>query len=452
MALPTAPVIAGDPIAAPVPADDAPPAYKNPFLWVPSSYLAMGLIYVTVGSVANIMFKNMGMENDKAAFWSSILGFPYTFKFVWAPLLELYRTKKFFVVLMQFALAIAIAGIALSLKLPGHSWFAPVLILVAVTAVLGATQDIGTDGVYVTTLTPKDQAKYLGFQSMCWNAGFLLAQGPFVTVSGVLHERTGNWATAWTAIMMAIAGLMLLAGVYHGRVLPPGAKAKDAPKSFGAAMGTFGNAFATFFQKKGIWPMLAFAFFYRFGYGLLDKMGPLFMIDDRAHHGLGLSNQTFGYIYGTFGSGAFIVGSLIGGWIVSRAGLKKTLLILCLCLNVPNVTFLVLSQTLPTSTGLITFIVTIEKLGWGIGAVGHMIYMMQQLAPGPYKTAHYTFATALMGACMMITGAVSGYLQKAVGYQWFFVIVLVAATPSILATIFAPFHHPDVTKREPAKA
>src|SRR5579871_1732908 len=88
----------------------ARPAYKNPFLWVPSSYLAMGLIYVTVGSVANIMFKNMGMENDKAAFFSSILGFPYTFKFVWAPLLELYKTKKFFVVLMQFVIAAAIAG------------------------------------------------------------------------------------------------------------------------------------------------------------------------------------------------------------------------------------------------------------------------------------------------------------------------------------------------------
>jgi PAT family beta-lactamase induction signal transducer AmpG len=452
MAPPTASVIAGDPAAQPVPAGDAQPAYKNPFLWVPSSYLTMGLIYVTVGSVANIMFKNMGMENDKAAFWSSILGFPYTFKFVWAPLLELYKTKKFFVVLMQFALAVAILGIALSLKLPGASWFGPVLILVAVTAVLGATQDIGTDGVYVTTLTPKDQAKYLGFQSMCWNAGFLLAQGPFVTVSGVLHERTGSWATAWMAIMTAIAGLMFVAGIYHGRVLPPGAKALDAPKGFGEAMRTFGHAFTTFFQKKGIWPMLAFAFFYRFGYGLLDKMGPLFMIDGRSNHGLGLSNQTFGYIYGTFGSAAFIVGSLVGGWIVSRTGLKKTLLILCLCLNVPNVTFLVLSQTLPTSTALITVIVTVEKLGWGIGAVGHMIYMMQQISPGPYKTAHYTFATALMGACMMITGAVSGFLQKAVGYQWFFVIVLIAATPSILATIFAPFHQPDVTKREPAKA
>jgi len=64
------------------------PSYPNPFLWVPSSYLAMGLIYVTVGSVANVMFKNMGMDNTNAAFWSSILGFPYTFKFLWAPLLD----------------------------------------------------------------------------------------------------------------------------------------------------------------------------------------------------------------------------------------------------------------------------------------------------------------------------------------------------------------------------
>jgi PAT family beta-lactamase induction signal transducer AmpG len=434
-----------------VPTAEGPATYKNPFLWVPSSYLAMGLVYVTVGSVANIMFSNMGLSNDKAAFWSSILGFPYTFKFLWAPALELYRTKKFFVVLMQFAIAAALAGLAFALKLPGTSWITPVVCLLAITAVLGATQDIGTDGVYVTTLAPKDQAKYLGFQSMCWNGGALLAKGPFVSVSGILHNQTDSWATSWMLIMLAIGGLLLLAGIYHGRVLPPGAKAEQAPQGFGDAMRTFGRAFSTFFQKPGILRMVAFAFFYRFAYGLLDKMGPLFMKDSRLHHGLGLTNQALGSIYGTFGSAAFIVGSLIGGWIVSRAGLKRTLLILCLCLNVPNVTFLVLSQTLPTSTALITFIVTIEQLGWGVGAVGHMIYMMQQIAPGPYRTAHYTFATALMGACMMITGAVSGYIQTSVGYQWFFIIVLIAAAPSILATLLAPFHNPDVT-RSAAKA
>ena len=419
------------------------PSYPNPFLWVPSSYLAMGLIYVTVGSVANVMFKNMGMDNTNAAFWSSILGFPYTFKFLWAPLLELYKTKKFFVVLMQFLLAASIAGVAFALQLPGKTWLVPVLVLLAVSAMLGATQDIGSDGVYVTTLPPRDMAKYTGFQSMCWNAGFLLAAGPLIHFSGVLHESTHSWGTSWMVILLVIAGGMVLAGLYHSRLLPPGAAALDAPKTFGQAMGTFGHAFATFFQKKGVWLMIAFAFFYRTGFGLIDKMGPLFMIDDRAKGGLGLSNQMLGDINGTFGTGAFILGSLVGGWVVSRAGLKKSLLILCLCLNVPNVTFLILSQTLPSNYYVIAGIVTLEKLGWGIGCVGHMIYMMQQIAPGPYKTAHYTIATALMGACMMLTGAVSGYVQKWVGYQWFFIIVLLAAAPSILVTLLAPFHHAD---------
>lgn len=426
-----------------IPSGERKPSYPNPFLWVPSSYLSMGLVYVTVGSVANVMFKNMGMDNDKAAFWSSILGFPYTFKFVWAPLLELYKTKKFFVVLMQFLLAASVGGVAFGLLLPGTHWMVPVLSLLALSALLGATQDIGSDGVYVTTLGPKEQAKYTGFQSMCWNAGFLIAAGPLISFSGFLHDRNGSWGSSWMIIMLIIAGLLLVAGLYHARFLPPGAAALDAPKSFGSAMRTFGHAFVTFFQKKDVWLMIAFAFFYRTGFGLIDKMGPLFMIDDRANGGLGLSNATLGAINGTFGTGAFIAGSLIGGLFVSRAGLRKSLIVLCLCLNVPNVTFLILSQLQPTSYSLITGIVTLEKLGWGIGCVGHMIYMMQQIAPGPYKTAHYTIATALMGACMMITGAVSGYIETAVGYKWFFIIVLIAAAPSLLVTLFAPFHHPD---------
>jgi len=224
------------------------PSYPNPFLWVPSSYLAMGLIYVTVGSVANVMFKNMGMDNTNAAFWSSILGFPYTFKFLWAPLLELYKTKKFFVVLMQFLLAASIAGAAFALQLPGKAWLVPTLALLAISAMLGATQDIGSDGVYVTTLPPRDMAKYTGFQSMCWNAGFLLAAGPLIHFSGVLHESTHSWGTSWMVILLVIAGIMVLAGLYHGRLLPPGAAALDAPKTFSQAMGTFGHAFATFFQ------------------------------------------------------------------------------------------------------------------------------------------------------------------------------------------------------------
>jgi len=435
-------------IAAPVAA--ATPAFKNPFLWVPSTYLTMGLIYVTATSVANIMFKNLGMDNEQATRWSSNLGWAYVLKPLWAPLLELYKTKKFFVVLMQFMIAGVIALTALALRLPGGGWVAPTVVLLGLMAFLGATQDIVSDGVYVTTLDSKSQAKYLGVQSMCWNMGFLLATSPFVGLSGVMHDSTGSWATAWTVVLLGIAALTFLAGLYHAKMLPAGAKALDAPKSAGDAMRTTGRAIVTFFDKPGIVLMILFAFFYRVGLGLLDKMGPLFIIDSRANGGLGLSNQGLSWVNG-WGTAAFVVASVLGGLFVSRMGLKKALVILCLCVNVPNATFLYLNQTLTDNLTVITAVVMIEKFGWGFGAVGHMIYMMQQIAPGPFKTAHYAFATGFMALCMLTTGWVSGSIQKAVGYHWFFIIVMLAAGLSLLVTILAPFHQKDHTLAKPVE-
>ena len=320
-------------IAAPV---SAAPAYKNPFLWVPSSYLTMGLVYATVAAAASIMYKNLGMDNAQATFWSSALGFPYIFKFVWAPLLELYKTKKFWVVLMQFLLSGVLGAVGFALKLPGTAWVVPVLSFVMVAALLGATQDIGSDGVYVTTLDPKNQAKYTGVQSMCWNLGPILANGVLLRVTGMLYDKTGSYASAWMTFFLIAAALVFLMALYHSKMMPAGARALDAPKGASEAMRTFGKAFVTFFQKQGIWRMVAFAFGYRLAYGLLEKLTPLFMVDARANGGLGLTNQTLADINGIFGTGAFILGSAIGGIWVARASLKSTLLFLCLCLEHPE--------------------------------------------------------------------------------------------------------------------
>ena len=229
MAPPTTIPLTGDAVAAAEPGEAAP-AYKNPFLWVPSSYLVMGLVYITVGALANIMFSRMGMPNDQAAFWSSILGFPYTFKFLWAPALELYKTKKFFVVLMQFLIGGALAGVAVAVRLPGTTWIPPVLGLFAITAILGATQDIGTDGVYVTTLAPKEQAKYLGFQSMCWNGGALLANGPFLANAMAFSARAelpvnGGMTMGYFDMNASSFGRLKMPGARRGflTICPPGA-------------------------------------------------------------------------------------------------------------------------------------------------------------------------------------------------------------------------------------
>ena len=410
------------------------PNYKHPLLWVPSSYLAEGTVYVTVTSMSNIMFLNMGLPVKEAAWFSSALGFPYMLKPLWAPALEMYKTKKFFVVLMQVLLASALGLVAFSLKLP--VWVAPVVALFGLCAFAGATMDIGTDGVYVTTLPAKEQSKFTGFQSLFWSIGPILATGVFIRLSGTLYRKMGNWSSAWMMVMFGIAALVGCLAVLHGWSLPQGDKAHDAPKNAAEAAKTFATAFVSFFQKKSIWLMIAFAFFYRFGLGLLDKIGPAFIIAKKnltpdevtkfahtagmstdqaaaAFSGLGLSNETLGDLNGTVGTAAFMIASLLGGWFISRVGLKKwSLFALCLALNVPNLTFVYLSHARPESLTVIAIVIFIEKFGWGFGAVGHMLYMMQQIAPGPYRTAHYAFATAFLGFCMMATGFVAGSVQE----------------------------------------
>jgi PAT family beta-lactamase induction signal transducer AmpG len=428
---------------------DTKPNYKNPILWVPTSYFAMGTVYTMVTTAANIMFANLGLSNEQSALYSSLTGFAFTFKPLWAPLLELYKTKKFFVVLMQFILAGVFMALAAALKMP--AFIVPAVVLLMLAALAGATQDLVTDGVYVTTLSNKHMAAFSGVQSMSWSIGPIVAGSALVLLVGKLAGETGgaikppvaSYASAWLVTFIVLGVLMVGMALWHSAFLPQGSRAEDAPKTLGEGVVLFGRVFVTFFQKKDVWKLIGFAFFYRFGLGLLDKVSMLFLLDTRANGGLGLDNSKVGILNG-IATAAFIVGSLVGGWFVAKRGLKRSLLILCLLLNVPNVTFLYLGWFQPESIYIIGFIFCIEKLGWGIGAVGHMVYMMQQIAPGPYRMAHYAFATGFgLSLCMTLTGAVSGYIQHAVGYQTYFIIVLLAAAPSILFTLMAPFHHGD---------
>lgn len=425
--------------AAPTPAAIEPPR-RDPLVWVASTYLVMGLVFCLLGKASVIMFSDLQATREHAALWSSLLELPYILKFLWAPLVELYRTKKFFVVVMQLALSGSLAGLAAAVGLSGTGWPGPVLLLLAVTALLGATQDIAADGVYVTALGPKAQTAYFGFQTMFWHLGQALATGPVVIAAGVVQAHGPKGGASWGIVLLAVAGLVLLAAVHHGRVLPAGDHAADAPATLGDAVRAFGRAYVTFFEKKGVVAMIAFAFLYRIGYSLLEKVGPMYMKDPG---GLGLSLQLVGLVNGTIGTIALVIGSFLGAHVVSRIGLRSSLLTLCLCLNIPSLAFLLISHVSPANIGLISVLVVIAKVGSGMGSVGHMLYMMQQIAPGPYKTAHYTFATALMGGCVVAGGAISGLLVDCVGYPSFFLIVLVTTIPSVLVTLFAPFYSRD---------
>jgi PAT family beta-lactamase induction signal transducer AmpG len=207
----------------------------------------------------------------------------------------------------------------------------------------------------------------------------------------------------------------------------------------------------TFFRKPHIWTMLAVVFFYRFGEGFIEKFGPLFMLDPRSAGGLGLDNQALGTINGTVGTIAFIAGAFLGGLMIARMTLRRSLFLLALVLNVPHVTYFYLSHAMPDNVVWIGAIVSAEKFGFGMGSVGQMLYMMQQIAPGPFKMTHYAFATGVMALTKWATGSVSGWVYAAFDHRYapYFAFVLGASIPPLLLAWFAPFPHAD---REDAPA
>ena len=428
----------------------------HPLLWVPTLYFAMGTPMIAVSVVAAIMYKNLGLSNTEIAAYTGAMYLPWVIKPLWAPLVELFRTKKFFVLTMECTMVVTFACLALALRLP---LYVPLTIgFFWLTGFASATQDIAGDGVYLTSSTPKEQALYIGVQGAAWNLGRVLVSGSLVSLTKILFDLVGGaepapargphpaWFTAWMIVMLLIAGIMAVAAVYHYYLLPSGSKAPDAARNVAEALRTTGDAWASFFKKPRVWMMIASVFFYRFGEGFIEKMGPLFLMDPRSTGGLGVDNMVLGHI-NSIGTIVFVCGTLLGGLLAARLTLRRVYVLLAFCLNVPLGTYFYLSHALPTSFTWIACVVFIEKFGYGLGTVGMMLYMMQELSPGRYRTAHYAFATGIMALNMMLTGMVSGRIQAALHYQRFFLFVLLASIPSIVLAWLAPFGaNPDANQ------
>ncbi len=422
---------------------------RSPGWWVPTLYFAEGLPMITVSVVAALMYKNLGVSNTDIAIYTGSLYLPWTIKPLWAPLTEMFKTKRHWVLATEFLMALSLTAVAFAIKLP--TFMTVTLAFFWVTGFLSSTQDIAADGVYISVTSPKEQSAWVGVQGICWNGGRIVASGLLVTLTGYLFDShigsgKGNaalelesWQFAWMVVMGVIAALMALLGLYHIKMLPQDIRTSEAPKGFAGAAATFWDTIVTFFQKPGIILGVAFILLYRSGEGFIEKIGPLFMMDPVSKGGLGLSNQALGNINGIFGTVGFMAGALLGGFFAAKMTLKRSIVILALIMNVPHICYNILAHTNAPSLSFITGMITIEKFGYGFGSVAHMLYMMQQIAPGKYKTAHYAFATSLMGFGLMVPSMMSGAIQESLGYANFFMFVLVASIPSVIAAWLAPF-------------
>ncbi|MFZ6690993.1 MFS transporter [Undibacterium sp. SXout20W] len=420
----------------------------HPMRWVPTLYLAEGLPFYAVALVAGLMYKSLGVPNDQIARWTGLIGLAWVFKSLWSPFLEAASSKKLIVVSFQLIGGVCLGLVALSLQLP--TYFALSIALLGVVGIASATHDIAADGLYIASLSNKQQAAYAGWQGAFFNAAKFISLGGLVILAGHL-EKQMDAQHAWM-IIFGILGVMLTAlGIYHSWALP-GTKNTNTEASMHSVFTTLLDVIVDFFKKPGIWLAITFIILFRAGEGQIQTIGPLFLRDARELGGLGLSTDQVGVVYGTAGTVAFLGGSILGGYFASWLGLRRALPWLIVAMNVPNLVFFFLSSTLPENMSVIATALSFEMFGYGFGFVGLILFIMQVVAVGKYQTAHYALGTGVMQLGFVFFKMISGDIQVALGYKQFFVWVLISAIPVLILTRFVKIKDQATPEEDLAQA
>jgi PAT family beta-lactamase induction signal transducer AmpG len=408
----------------------------NRWTWIPSLYFAEGLPFVAAMTVSVIMYKRLDISNTELAFFTSWLYLPWVIKPLWSPIVDILRTRRFWIVTMQLLIGAGFAAVALSL--PTDNFFRYSLAAFWLIAFSSATHDIAADGFYILGLSDHEQAWFVGIRNTFYRLAMITGQGILVMVAGYFEQTTGDTAYAWSIVFYLLTAVYIVLYAWHRRVLPrPDADVAGQIRSPQELLREFVATFVAFFSKKYIGRILAFLLLYRFAEAQLVKLAPPFLLDDRAVGGLELATAEVGFVYGTVGILMLTIGGLLGAYLAARHGLKYWMWWMVAAINLPNAVYIALAYLTPDSLLAVNLAVGLEQFGYGFGFTAYTLYMLY-VARGAHSTAHFAICTGFMALGMMLPGMFSGWLQELLGYQHFFVWVVLATVPSFAVVALIP--------------
>ena len=426
---------------------------NKPYAWVPSLYLAEALPYVAVMVIATTMYKRLGLSNTDLALYTSWLYLPWVIKPLWSPFIAAIKTERWWILVMQLLIGAGFAGIAFTL--PTSYWRKGSLAFFWLLAFASATHDIAADGLYILGLSTHDQSLYVGIRSTFYRIGNIFGQGLLVMLAGWL-EHSQSVPMAWSITFLVLAGLFIALWLWHSFSLPrpnrpsplplPCREGSDYPTSDetktasqthsapslqgragGGSSSAFWLALRTFFTKPHILTALLFMLLFRFPEGQLVKIANPFLLDSAEAGGLALSTEAVGFVYGTIGIIGLTLGGLLGGWCVSRHGLKRWLWPMVLAISLPDLVYVYLAYAAPSFAAAgdhaplvtVNLCVFVEQFGYGFGFTAYMLYLVY-FSQGERSTAVFSICTAMQALGMMIPGMIAGWMADHLGYQRFF--------------------------------
>jgi PAT family beta-lactamase induction signal transducer AmpG len=408
----------------------------NRWTWIPSLYFAEGLPFVAAMTVSVIMYKRLDISNTELAFFTSWLYLPWVIKPLWSPIVDILKTRRFWIVAMQLLIGAGFAAVALSLS--ADNFFRYSLAAFWLIAFSSATHDIAADGFYIIGLSDHEQAWFVGIRNTFYRLAMITGQGILVMVAGYFEKTTGDTAYAWSIVFYLLTAVYIILYAWHRRVLPrPDSDVAGQIRSLRELLREFSATFVAFFSKKYIGRILAFLLLYRFAEAQLVKLAPPFLLDERAVGGLELGTTEVGFVYGTVGVLMLTIGGLLGAYLAARHGLKYWMWWMVAAINLPNAVYIALAYLTPDSLLAVNLAVGLEQFGYGFGFTAYTLYMLY-VARGAHSTAHFAICTGFMALGMMLPGMFSGWLQELVGYQHFFIWVVLAAIPSFAVVALIP--------------
>ncbi len=408
------------------------PTSRNPWTWVPSLYVAEGIPYTMAMSVSVVLYKRLGISNTDIALYTGWLYLPWVIKPLWSPFVELFRTKRYWILLTQLLAGASLASIAFTI--PASGFFQYTLAFFWIMAFSSATHDIAADGFYMLGLPEDFQAAYVGVRATFYRIAMIATQGGLVIFAGLLEGSGYDIPTAWSLTLFLAAAAFGALFLYHFFVLPHPTSDRPAARNPSTSLSRdFLNTFGLFFRKKGILAILAFFLFYRLAETQLIKIIAPFLLDPRSKGGLELTTSEVGIIYGTVGVVALLLGGLFGGYAIYRKGLKFWIWMMVCAVHLPDFVYVYLSQVMPKSFYLINLFVAVEQFGYGFGFAAYTMFMIM-VSEGEYKTVHYAICTGIMAIGMMVPSMFSGWIQEQLGYPNYFLWVMAATIPGFIVT------------------
>lgn len=400
--------------------------------WIPTLYFAEGLPYFAVTAISVILYKSMGLSNSDIALYTSWFYLPWVIKPFWSPIVDMFSTRRKWIVATQLIMGAALASIAFTIPLASYlQWTICLFWLIAFSS---ATHDIAADGFYMLGLDQEGQSFFAGIRSTFYRIATIFGQGVLIYFAGKLETLTGNVPLSWSITFGILCVILTFTGIYHSRMLPT--PQSDTPRSIQSIKEIFSgfkNIIFTFFKKPGIIPALLFMLLFRLPEAQLVKLINPFLMDAKADGGLAMSVEQIGITYGTIGVIGLIIGGILGGICISRGGLKKWLWPMVMAISIPDLVYVYLSYAQPDSLPVINSCIFIEQLGYGFGFTAYMLYLIY-FAQGEYPTAHYAISTAFMALGMMLPGMISGYIQESLGYFNFFIWVIICCAATFIVS------------------